>query len=279
MGLPLSEEGAYFAEQQDELAKDVAAKIGAAIRNKDAGRLVSLFKDGGSPWLTSSALGCKAAEGLTKLEHYDEAIQMLLQLEERFSRAIRPKQLRALALARRAASGDLAAAQEILGELYEKGEREPETLGIYGRTWMDRYEQSGDVSDLKQSRTYYVEAFKGAQDDYYTGINAAAKSVLLGTDDDLKQAAQYAERVQGLVGTEPHSGDYWKTATIGEVFLMQKKYTDAARLYEAAVSGARSETGSHKTTWKQACRLMAKLQPSVQERAQIRQVFAHLDDC
>ena len=103
--------------------------------------------------------------------------------------------------------------------------------------------------------------------------------MLLGTDDDLKQAAQYAERVQGLVGTEPHSGDYWKTATIGEVFLMQKKYTDAARLYEAAVSGARSETGSHKTTWKQACRLMAKLQPSVQERAQIRQVFAHLDDC
>jgi hypothetical protein len=80
--------------------------------------------------------------------------------------------------------------------------------GIYARTWMDRYEKSGDVEDLKQSRDLYVEAFDGAQDDYYTGINAAAKSVFLGTDLDLKRAAKYAERVQQIVGTHPHPNDY-----------------------------------------------------------------------
>jgi hypothetical protein len=66
-----------------------------------------------------------------------------------FPMAIRPKQLHALALARRGEGDDLMKAQEILGSLYELGERDPETLGIYARAWMDRYEKSGDVEDLK----------------------------------------------------------------------------------------------------------------------------------
>src|SRR5262249_47933084 len=113
----------------------------------------------------------------------EDAIAVLEGLEKEFQKAVRPRQLHALALARRGQSGDLANAQEILGVLYAAGERDPETLGIYGRTWMDRYQQSGNVSDLKQSRDLYAQAFAAAPDDYYTGINAAAKSVMLGTDE------------------------------------------------------------------------------------------------
>jgi len=58
-----------------------------------------------------------------------------------------------------------------------------------------------------------------------------------------------------------------------------KNYKDAARLYKAAVETARSEKASHESTWKQACRLMAKLNPSDEERALIRSAFAHLPDC
>ncbi|HEY9250836.1 MAG TPA: hypothetical protein VIO38_16965, partial [Rariglobus sp.] len=123
------------------------------------------------------------------------------------------------------------------------------------------------------------EGFERATDDYYTGINAASKSALLGTEAGVAKAAEYAERVQQVVGTEPHSGDYWKTATVGEVFLLRKNYAEAARLYKAAVATARSETASHESTWKQACRLMAKLQPSDNERAAIRAAFLHLPDC
>jgi hypothetical protein len=50
-------------------------------------------------------------------------------------------------------------------------------------------------------------------------------------------------------------------------------------LYDAAVAMARSETGSHKSTWRQACRLMDKLKPSPDERALVRKVFEHLPDC
>jgi hypothetical protein len=187
--------------------------------------------------------------------------------------------LHALALARRGAGKDLSLAQEILGELYDRGERDPETLGIYGRTWMDRYEKSGDQNDLMQSRDLYVEAFGRAPDDYYTGINAAAKSVLLGTDEDLNRAAEYASKVEQIVGTQARPGDYWMTATVAEVCLIQKKYGEAGSLYGAAVAMTRSEIGSHKTTWKQACRLMATLQPSPADRNLVRKPFMHLPDC
>jgi hypothetical protein len=278
VGEPLSEDAALFANEQDEAALAAAARIGAAIKNKYPARLTELFQQDGLPWRTSAALACKAAEGLTRLDRDDEAIQMLEATEQQFPRAVRPKQLRALALARRGRGDDLMIAQEILGELYQRGERDPETVGIYGRTWMDRYAASRDVSDLKQSRDLYVEAFESAQDDYWTGINAAAKSVFLGSDQDLARAAEYSRRVQQIVGTDPHPGDYWMTATVAEVLLMQREYQAAGRLYVAAVAIARSEVGSHKSTWLQARRLMDSLQATAEERALIGKAFEHLPD-
>jgi len=278
-GQPLSREAAQFAAEQDEAAQIAAIQISSAVRNGRPERLIELAQQGGLPWATSPALGCKAAEGLTKLKRNQDAIELLKTVRERFPRAIRPRQLYALALARRGEGHDLDDAQDILGELYERGERDPETLGIYGRTWMDRYAKSGDIADLKQSRDLYVEAFERAPDDYYTGINAAAKSVLLGSSEDLKQAEEYAAKVQEIVKTEARAGDYWMTATVAEVFLIRKNYTDAGRIYEAAVRIAPKEIGNHETTWKQACRLMQKLQPTTAERSLVRKPFMNLTDC
>jgi hypothetical protein len=41
---------------------------------------------------------------LTKLDAYDEALEVIGVLEQRFPQSIRPKQLKALALARRGAA-------------------------------------------------------------------------------------------------------------------------------------------------------------------------------
>ena len=278
-GQPLSPEAARFADEQDDAAKEASAQIAAAIKNGYPDRLIRPFEEGGLVWQTSPVLACKAAEGLTKLGRNEEAIALLDRIRQRFPKAVRPRQLYSLALARRAKGDDLMTAQQILGVLYERGERDPETLGIYGRTWMDRYAKSGDAGDLAQSRDLYAEAFERAPDDYYTGINAAAKSVLLGTPEDLARAAEYAEKVQKIVGTEPRPGDYWMTATVGEVFLIQKRYAQAARLYRDAVAIGRKEIASHLSTWKQACRLMEKLNPREIEREMVRTPFAHLPDC
>jgi tetratricopeptide (TPR) repeat protein len=280
VGRPLSYEAASFAAQQDEAAQEAANKINAAIRIGNAKRLQQLFEQSGLPWQTSAMLGCKAAEGLTKLGCTDEAIAMLIEIEKNFRKAIRPKQLRALALARRSAKTgneqDLAAAQDILAELYESGERDPETLGILARTWMDRYDRTKQTHYLRQSRSYYASAFAAAQDDYYTGINAASKSVFLGTPDDLNKAMEYAKRVQDIVDHKIWPEDYWKTATVAEALLIQKQYQEAAHFYEEAVALAPNDRGSHETTWTQARRLMEKLEPSTEERALIAKPFEHL---
>jgi hypothetical protein len=138
---PLSGETIHFANEQDEQSKDETAKVNAAIKNNNPKRLKDLFSGGQLPWQTTSTLACRAAEGLIKLKQNDDAIAMLEEIEKRFKKALRPKQLKALALARRGNPGDVDLAQEILGELHEKNHLDPETLGIYGRTWMDRYTQ------------------------------------------------------------------------------------------------------------------------------------------
>jgi hypothetical protein len=283
IGKPLSDEAAHYAAAQDEASRQAAAQVGAAIKNGKPDRLLALLQSTTPEWRSSAVLACKAAEGLTRLKAYDQAIAALAAIQNEFPRAVRPKQLHALALNRRARDGgseqDLDLAQAILGELYELGERDPETLGIYGATWAERYKRSGLVADLKQSRDLYAEAFEGARDDYYTGINAAAKSVLIGGDSELGRGRALAAAVQKIVGTEPTKGDYWKTATAAEAALIMGSFSDAARLYDAAVSMARSEIGSHESTWQQACLLMTKLLPNAEERAAVRHAFEHLPDC
>jgi hypothetical protein len=109
---------------------------------------------------------------------------MLKQLETQFPKAIRPKQLRALALTRRAVKAnnpaDLDEAQEILAELYAAGERDADTLGTYARTWWSRYELHRDAPSLRKSRDLYAEAFDLAPDDFYMGINGCCKKRLPG---------------------------------------------------------------------------------------------------
>ncbi len=277
VGKPLNAEAIRFSNEQDEAAREAEAEIQSAINHGQSEHLIELFENSGLPWLVSAILGCKAAEGLVRLGHCDKAIQLLDTLEKQFPKSIRPKQLKALALARRANVGDLLDAQKILGKLYVNGERDPETLGIYARTWMDCYEISQEIADLEKSCDLYSEAFEIAQDDYYTGINVAAKNVLLGIPEGFDRALKYARRVENIVGTKPEPGDYWKTVTIAEMFLIQKKYQDAGRTYEAAITSARFELGSKKTTWKQACRLMDKLQPTEEERAMISKAFLSLE--
>jgi len=168
-------------------------------------------------------------------------------------------------------SGDWQAAQIVLGRLYAAGEIDPETLGIYGRTWMDRYDKTKDRLHLLRARDLYRQAFEAAPKDYYTGINAASKSLLLGERDTAKQLAA---RVEKLVGTAAIPNDYWRTATIAEVQLLQGNYEQAAALYQSAVSAAPLERGSHESTWAAASRLLDCLEASADQKTLIRNVFA-----
>lgn len=269
-GEPQSDGAVRLVAKVDEETSKALAKIKAAQDRGDHQYLSDLATSQTLAWTTSSLLGSRAAESLIKLKHLDEALVVIKALEERFPKAIRPRQLEGLALARK---GELMAAQRVLSELWAEGEQDPETLGIYARTWMDRYALSGNRLDLVKSRDLYAQAFKSAPNDYYTGINAAAKSVFLG---ELDEAAGFAEAVEKIVGKQKYEGDYWMTATAAEVQLIKQNYNDAADLYADAVGMAPAATGDHESTWTQADRLMKKLKPAPEQEQKIAQVFGHL---
>jgi tetratricopeptide (TPR) repeat protein len=267
---PLSNEAIRFSEAVDQDFRDSFHALRGAREIGDGDELVRLTKSETPAWTSSALLPCQAAEGLISLRRYDDALAVLTPIAEAFPQSIRPKQLTGLALRRK---GDWKAAQHILSKLTAAGEMDPETMGIYAATWMDRYTAEQNVLHLRKARDLYAQAFLNAPHDYYVGINAAAKSVLLG---DLAAGKQYAEQVEGIVGDKPTPGDYWMTATVAEVQLLKGAYAKAIDLYETAVLIEPESVGSHETSWKQAQFLMDKLGTPPEERARMAQVFQHL---
>jgi hypothetical protein len=264
---PLPPEAVKLAANVDAEMRDGLLNVKASRDAGDGEGLVALAATDDMAWTGSPMLMCAAAEGLIAMKKIPEALQVLDKADARFPKAVRPKQLRGLALAR---SGKTIPAQLVLGRLHAAGEIGPETLGILARTWMDRYTQTGERTFLLKSRDLYRQAFDAFPTDYYTGVNAASKSLLAG---ERETAAQLAERVQKIVGDKAVPDDYWKTATVAEVQLIQGKIEAAARLYAAAVIAAPLEYGSHQSTRAQAERLLDALGATGEQKALVAASF------
>jgi hypothetical protein len=266
-GQPLPPEAVKLAAEVDAQMRDGLLTVKAARDAGDADALLALAETDDMAWAGSPMLICSVAEGLIAMKKIPEAIMVLDRVEAAFPKALRPKQLRGLALAR---SGQTIKAQLVLGKLYAAGEIDPETLGILARTWMDRYSQSGEQVFLLKSRDLYRQAFESFPTDYYLGINAASKSLLAG---EKETAAQIATRVQKVVGDKAVDNDYWMTATVAELQLLQSKFSEAAALYRAAVVMAPGDKGSHESTHAQAKLLLQALGASEGQRALIDAAF------
>ncbi len=266
-GQPLPPAAVKLAAEVDAQMRDGLLSVKAACDAGDADALVALAETDDMAWTGSPMLICSVAEGLIAMKKTPEAIRVLDRVEAAFPKALRPKQLRGLALAR---SRQIIKAQLLLGKLYAAGEIDPETLGILARTWMDRYNQSGDQLFLLKSRDLYRQAFEAFPTDYYTGINAASKSLLAG---EKETAAQLAKRVQKVVGDKPVANDYWMTATAAELQLLQAKFPEAAALYRAAVVMAPGDKASHESTHAQAKLLSQALGASDEQRALMDAAF------
>jgi hypothetical protein len=177
-GKPLPEKAVRLAAEVDEEVKRARSAIQAARLDGDVDRLLELSRSEHLAWSNSPMLRCAVADALIALKRNDEALELCKKLCEGFPTTLRPRQLYGLTFARK---GDWRTAQATLGELYAAGEIDPETLGtyVYARTWMDRYNATRDRRYLLKSRDLYRQAFETASKDFYTGINAATKSLLL----------------------------------------------------------------------------------------------------
>jgi tetratricopeptide (TPR) repeat protein len=225
-------------------------------------------------WRSLPGLGNQLAEVLIGAGCYTQAIGVLQQVEKLFPRTLRYRQLSGLAYRR---SGDLNKALQMLQRVYDEGQRDPETLGMYASTLMDCYDRYGNGDDLQRSRDTYLEAFRATPADYYTGINAASKSAFL---RDIDSAREIVKEVQPVIEHELRQGgeDYWLLSTAAEAQLISGDYQKAADLYYKAVLKSPRDFGSQLATWLQARRLMDRLGTPEKDRAAIWRAFQLVTD-
>lgn len=215
---------------------------------------------------------------------YPQALEVLEGVLKQFPGSLLARQKQGLAYRR---WGHLKDAETVFQSLYNEGHRDAETLGMYASTYMDSYDRTGSQDELRRSRDLYAEAFRLWPADFYTGVNAASKSVFLG---ERNRALDFAQEVQQVVdadlraletGQKPLSRDdeYWLRATDAELKLIEENYSEAARLYRVAlVKSPINNLGSQFSTWLQAKRLLRALGATEEQRDQIWQAFQHLAD-
>jgi hypothetical protein len=155
-------------------------------------------------------------------------------------------------------------------------------MGMLAAVCADIWEaklQSGDVGEakdvLEQSRNLYLQTFKKVPTDTYVGINAAAKSALLGdlplaqslATDVLKRLEEARAKRNGAAPT------YWEYVTEAEAWLLKLDTARALPLYHEARIAYRDEKGSIESTATQVQRLLRVLDVGDAAKKALRDEF------
>jgi tetratricopeptide (TPR) repeat protein len=270
-GVPLPPEAVVKAQQVDADTKQAMIQINGAIEADNATKLLEIGTSAHPGLVASPGPILAAAQGLIRLGKYDDARAVLKQALLLFPQSVRAKQLEGLALRRLKKYQE---AVDVLSELKAAGHQDPETLGILAAARDGLYRETGKILHLRNARELYRTAFQGDPKNYYTGINAASKSLFLG---EPAEAVRLAGEVLPLVEKATDGRDFWAACTLGEVFLLQGKIAEAAAQYQRVVDNNPSAAGDLKGTGEQAERICEALKLSPEDTAKVMAPFKLLD--
>jgi tetratricopeptide (TPR) repeat protein len=261
-GVSLTPEAVVMAQKVDEDAQRILVAINGAVEAGNHARLREIGISAEPGILASPGPVLAAVQGLISMGKYEEALEVLKHAYAYFPMSIRVKQLQGLALRRLKRYQD---AIDVLSELKAAGHQDPETLGILGAAWDGLYQESGKMLHLRKSRELYRTAFQGDRQNYYTGINAAAKSLFLG---ELQEADRLAAEVLPLVKTTD-GDDFYAGCTLGEVYLLQRDFDSAVAQYQKVIDKHSSRIGDLAGTRQQAMRICSALKLSEEETKKV----------
>ncbi len=169
-----------------------------------------------------------AAEALSGKGQFESALEVL----EGAQATLRVRQLRAFAL-RKMGQVDEAIAQ--LEALCREGQLDPETGGLLAGSYKARWLKSGDMAFRQLAYQVYRETYERSGDPF-NGINTAAMALHCGDEASMYQVAgQVRDR---LMKVDNSKLTHWDLATIGETYLLQKRFDDARDWYGRAAGKA-----------------------------------------
>jgi len=215
------------------------------------------------PWNAAPDLYALLARKLLKLGVPMTAGEVLAEGRDAFRDDVRLRQLHGLTLAR---TGAVESANRLLAGLYIEGNRDEESMGLLARTHKDLGLAAGDPAErerhLSTARELYAEAYAAHPTSYWTGINAASMSTLLGDRETARRlAGQVLEQCTKLTQTPGRDVDdrFWLLATLGEAALNLEEWATAEGWYRKAAQWSFHRFGDINSTRRQARLLLDHL--------------------
>jgi tetratricopeptide (TPR) repeat protein len=120
---------------------------------------------------------------------------------------------------------------------YQLNQKDAENAGALGRVMKDQFKSTGDIEKARTSRNIYLENYQ-LTGSYYTGINAAAMSYIIG---DKKRANKIATNI--LDDLRKKRKGFWELVTLGEANLLMGQKDLAFEYYEKARSLVKKDFG------------------------------------
>ena len=176
----------------------------------------------------------KEIEHLIVSGRYFEAHNLAEEYCTQYPDDLRAQQLCGLAMSK---SGARKAAMNYLEPVLEQHPKDPETAGILGGVYKDHYKMTADSTFARKSLETYLSNFEETKS-YYTGINAATMSQILGRG---KTARSVAREVIDIAGKED---SFWAYATIGEAYLLLRDPITATASYLKAAQMGGGQYGN-----------------------------------
>ncbi len=175
--------------------------------------------------------------------------------------------------------GFLLTAKDLLTRLMKDGHYDEETLGILGRVykemWLIEGEGAPEHPHLAKSRELYLGAFRRSRG-YYSGINAASLSLIMGDKDLSRRVARQVLRICADLLKDPSQRGYWIMATVAEAFVLLGRQERAVKFYRLARARSVRNYSNLASTRRQLS-LLARytpVDPSVLETLRVPPVIA-----
>jgi tetratricopeptide (TPR) repeat protein len=270
-GTKPDEQAVRLAQQVNEASAQFLTLVRAAVTGANAARLIELGKSTDQAVYVSAAPLTEVARGLISMGQPNDALTVLERALQNRPASLVAKQLKGLALRR---AKKFQEAIDVMSELRAAGHQDPETLGILAAAFDGRYQETNKLLFLRQSRELYRTAFQADPKSYYTGVNAATKSLFL---NEAEEASRIAKLVEAIVTNPQPDDQFWAGCTLGEVYLLQGKLDAAADQYQKMIDNYGQRAGDLHSTGDQARRICSKLGLSQIETDKILEPFKLLD--
>lgn len=183
------------------------------------------------------------------LSQWDQVVALAADAPPEIGQSPEVRQLLALALNRRQASGDRERAVALMQELITETGGDGETFGILGRIYKDLADQALKAGDttaadahLELALQSYRAGFEKNPKDYYPGVNVVTLLQQRGDAAALAELAQVLPRVRTALQERMQEGvpDYWALATDLELSVVAGDWDAAEQAVERALAVATS---------------------------------------